>query len=65
MNPIKWLVAGGVIATISYLAWLLTPPEDAVGSYLEGFDSSRRKRKMIRDEDDQSSRLGFKDHNDG
>lgn len=60
MNPIKWLVAGGVIATISYLAWLLTPPEDAVGSYLDDFDTSNRKRKMIRDEVDQDFDLRIK-----
>jgi hypothetical protein len=41
------------VGCVAYLAWVLTPPRDAIGSYLPGFGGETRRRRMIQLEDEQ------------
>lgn len=61
MNPLRWFIAAGGLGVLAYLMWLLTPPSEVIGSYLDGFDSSDRRRRMIRDESEQDFDLKIED----
>ena len=48
-----------VIALVVYIGRMLSPPKDALGSVIPGWDDPYRRRKMIRDESQQDEDFGW------